>query len=260
MTYTGSTNRLNNVVGVTEIIPLTIGLETEYGNKIFKANLIFKKESTGLFYVTDGVTTLANLPAVTDSVAAVLNQHIANNEIHLTPESSASLTNAINNVAALTRELTQVADDLTAHTTNQDLHLSAATIASTYATKAELQALSGVDTNAFVTRDEFDAHSEDSSIHVNATTIANTYATKSELADQVSSNAATYATKTEVSALSLVYATKTSVDSVEDSLIEHVTDNDAHLTSSDRAAIRSIRNSTPLQDYELDSVITSIYS
>ena len=260
MAYVGSKDRLNSVVGVSEIIPLTTGLETEYGNKIFKANLIFKKESTGLLYISDGVTTLAALPAITDSVSTIINQHISNNNIHLTSETATNVANAISSVAVLTRELTQVADDLTAHTTNQDLHLSAATIASTYATKAELQALSGVDTNAFITRDEFDAHSEDSSIHVNATTIANTYATKTELANHVSSSATTYATKTEVSALSLVYATKTSLDSVEDSLIEHVADNDAHLTASDRAAIRSIRNSTPLQDYELDSVITSIYS
>ena len=260
MAYIGSKDRLNSVVGVSEIIPLTTGLETEYGNKIFKANLIFKKESTGLLYISDGVTTLAALPAITDNVSTIINQHISNNNIHLTPEAATNVTNAINSVTALTSELTQTANDLASHIANQDLHLSAATIASTYATKAELQALSGVDVNAFVTNEEFDAHVDDASIHVSATTIANTYATKAELADHAASSDTTYATKAEVSALSLVYATKTNLDSLEDSVIEHVADNEVHLTSSDKSTLQSIRNSNPLQSYELDSIMTSIYS
>ena len=98
MAYIGSKDRLNSVVGVSEIIPLTTGLETEYGNKIFKANLIFKKESTGLLYISDGVTTLAALPAITDNVSTIINQHISNNNIHLTPEAATTVTNAINNL------------------------------------------------------------------------------------------------------------------------------------------------------------------
>src|SRR5574344_872730 len=94
MTYVGSNNRLNTVVGVTEIISLNIGLETEYSNKIFKSNLIIKKESTGLLYITDGVTQLSVLPSVTDEVANYLNQHISDNTIHITPEVTEQLNNA----------------------------------------------------------------------------------------------------------------------------------------------------------------------
>ena len=105
MTYIGSSSRLNAVVGVTEIIPLTIGLETEYSNKIFKSNLILKKESTGLLYITDGVTQLSALPSVTDEVANYLNQHIADNTIHITPELTEQLNNATVNSLVLMDEI-----------------------------------------------------------------------------------------------------------------------------------------------------------
>ena len=230
MTYIGSNSRLNAVVGVTEIIPLTIGLETEYSNKIFKANLILKKESTGLLYITDGVTQLSELASVTDEVATYLNQHVADNTIHITPELTEQLNDATVNVNRLSREVDDISTTVNSHINNADLHLSAATIASTYATKAELTAVSDIDTSAFATSEQLNQHISDESIHVSASTISDTYATKAE------------------------------VNSVETSITDHATNNEIHLTSEDRKLLQSIGNNTRLQSYELDEIIVSLYS
>lgn len=212
MTYIGSSNRLNMVKGVAEIIPLTIGLETEYSNKIFKSNLILKKESTGLLYITDGVTQLSALPSVTDEVANYLNQHISDNTIHITPEVTEQLNNATVNVNRLSRTVDDISTTVESHINNADLHLSAATIASTYATKAE--------------------------VTEQLSTIEDTYATKDEVTDQLN----TYAT------------------SVETSITDHTTNSEIHLTSEDRKLLQSIGNNTQLHSYELDEIITSLYS
>jgi hypothetical protein len=303
MTYIGSNSRLNAVKGVAEIIPLTIGLETEYSNKIFKANLIFKKESTGLLYITDGVTQLSALPSVTDEVANYLNQHIADNTIHITPELTEQLNDAIVNVNRLSRLVDDISTTVESHVNNADLHVSAATIASTYATKEELTAVSGIDTSAFATAEQLNQHANDESIHVSASTISdtyatkeelneqingigsiyatkaevngyatndnldtlstsisNTYATKAELAEHVNNVGDTYATKEEVSDLANTYATKTELSNVETSITDHTTNNEIHLTADDRRLLQSIGNNTQLQSYELDEVITSLYS
>ena len=168
MTYIGSSNRLNTVKGVTEIIPLTIGLETEYSNKIFKANLILKKESTGLLYITDGVTQLSALSSVTDEVANYLNQHIADNTIHITPELTEQLNDATVNVNRLSREVGDISTTVNSHINNADLHVSAATIASTYATKEEL-----------------DEYATSGDLNDISALISITYATKDELAEHV---------------------------------------------------------------------------
>lgn len=43
MPYVGSKEQLNTLTGVAEIIYLTESLESEYANKIFKANLFLRK-------------------------------------------------------------------------------------------------------------------------------------------------------------------------------------------------------------------------
>ena len=153
MTYVGSNSRLNAVVGVTEIIPLTIGLETEYSNKIFKSNLILKKESTGLLYITDGVTKLSALPSVTNEVATYLNQHIADSTIHITPELTDQLNSAVVSVNRLSREVDDISITIDSHINNPDLHLSPATISSTYATKEEVSDL----VNTYATKIELNS-------------------------------------------------------------------------------------------------------
>ena len=243
MTYVGSNSRLNAVVGVTEIIPLTIGLETEYSNKIFKSNLILKKESTGLLYITDGVTKLSALPSVTDEVATYLNQHITDNTIHITPELTDQLNSAVVNVNRLSREVDDISTTINSHINNADLHLSAATIASTYATKAELAAASGIDTSLFATSEQLNQHIDDEFIHVSASTIADTYATKEEVSD-----------------LDNIYATKDELNSVKTSISDHTTNDEIHLTSDDRELLQSIGNNTQLPIYELDEIIVSLYS
>lgn len=259
MTYIGSNSRLNAVKGVAEIIPLTIGLETEYSNKIFKANLIFKKESTGLLYITDGVTQLSALPSVTDEVANYLNQHIADNTIHITPELTEQLNDAIVNVNRLSRLVDDISTTVESHVNNADLHVSAATIASTYATKDEL----------FATSEQLTKHTRDESIHVSASTIASTYATKEELNEYATSDdldmlstsiTSTYATKDEVTNQLNTYATKTELNTVDTAMVYHTTDNEIHLTSEDRVLLQSIDNNTQLQSYEVDEIITSLYS
>jgi len=286
MTYVGSNSRLNAVVGVTEIIPLTIGLEAEYSNKIFKSNLILKKESTGLLYITDGVTKLSALPSVTDEIATYLNQHITDNTIHITPELTEQLNSAVVSVNRLSREVDDISTTINSHINNADLHLSAATIASTYATKAELElaAASGIDTSLFATSEQLNQHIDDESIHVSVSTIADTHATKEEVSAldniyvtkdelssvetsisdhihvSVSTIADTYATKEEVSALDNIYVTKDELSSVETSISDHTTNDEMHLTSSDRKLLQSIGNNTQLQIYELDEIIVSLYS
>lgn len=230
MTYVGSNSRLNTVIGVTEIISLTIGLETEYSNKIFKANLILKKESTGLLYITDGVTQLSALPSVTDEVATYLNQHIADNTIHITPELTEQLNNATVNVNRLSRVVDDISTNLDSHINNADLHVSAATIASTYATK-----------------DEIDGYATSDDLNDISALISITYATKDELTEHVNNAGDTYATKTELS-------------NAETSISDHTANNEIHLTSEDRILLQSIGNNTQLQSYELDDVITSLYS
>lgn len=259
MTYIGSNNRLNAVIGVAEIIPLTIGLETEYSNKIFKANLIFKKESTGLLYITDGVTKLSALPSVTDEVATYLNQHIADNTIHITPALTEQLNSATVNINRLSRTVDGISTNLDSHINNADLHVSAATIASTYATKEELSAVSGIDTSVFATSEQLNQHINDESIHVSASTISNTYATKEEIAGHLNTIKDTYATKEEVAGQLNAYATKTELNSVETSISNHATDNERHLTSDDRKLLQSMNN-TQLPNYELDEIIISLYS
>ena len=259
MTYIGSNNRLNAVIGVAEIIPLTIGLETEYSNKIFKANLIFKKESTGLLYITDGVTKLSALPSVTDEVATYLNQHIADNTIHITPALTEQLNSATVNINRLSRTVDGISTNLDSHINNADLHVSAATIASTYATKEELSAVSGIDTSVFATSEQLNQHINDESIHVSASTISNTYTTKEEIAKHLNTINDTYATKEEVAGQLNTYATKTELNSVETSISDHATNNEKHLTSEDRKLLQSMNN-TQLPNYELDEIIISLYS
>jgi hypothetical protein len=214
MTYVGSNNRLNAVIGVAEIISLTIGLETEYNNKIFKSNLIIKKESTGLLYITDGVTQLSALPSVTDEVANYLNQHISDNTIHITPEVTEQLNKATVNVNRLSRTVDDISTTVESHINNADLHLSAATIASTYATKEELIAVSNIDISTFPTSEQFNQHINDESIHVSASTISDTYATKAELTEHITNADSTYATKAEVDG----YATSDDLDNISTSI------------------------------------------
>src|SRR5574344_2109480 len=277
MTYVGSNNRLNAVIGVAEIISLTIGLETEYSNKIFKSNLMIKKESTGLLYITDGVTQLSALPSVTDEVANYLNQHISDNTIHITPEVTEQLNKATVNVNRLSRTVDDISTTVESHINNADLHLSAATRASTYATKEELTAVSGIDYSVFVTSAQLNQHANNESIHVSASTISDTYATKAELTEHITNADSTYATKYEVSALAdthvtkseliehitnadNTYATKEKVNIVETSITNHESNSTIHISAAERKALESVGDNTPLNSSELDEIITSFYS
>lgn len=63
----GAAGKLNTIKGISKIINTSSAEETTLAAKVFPAGLIVKK-SDGKIYVTDGVTTLANLSPRVDQV------------------------------------------------------------------------------------------------------------------------------------------------------------------------------------------------
>ena len=63
----GAAGKLNTIKGISKIINTSSAEETTLASKVFPAGLIVKK-SDGKIYVTDGVTTLADLPPRVDQV------------------------------------------------------------------------------------------------------------------------------------------------------------------------------------------------
>jgi len=63
----GAAGKLNAIKGISKIINTSSAEETTLASKVFPAGLIVKK-SDGKIYVTDGVTTLADLPPRVDQV------------------------------------------------------------------------------------------------------------------------------------------------------------------------------------------------
>ena len=63
----GAAGKLNTIKGISKIITTSSAEETTLASKVFPAGLIVKK-SDGKIYVTDGVTTLADLPPRVDQV------------------------------------------------------------------------------------------------------------------------------------------------------------------------------------------------
>ena len=63
----GAAGKLNTIKGISKIITTSSAEETTLASKVFPADLIVKK-SDGKIYVTDGVTTLANLSPRVDQV------------------------------------------------------------------------------------------------------------------------------------------------------------------------------------------------
>lgn len=63
----GAAGKLNTIKGISKIINTSSAEETTLATKVFPAGLIVKK-SDGKIYVTDGVTTLADLPPRVDQV------------------------------------------------------------------------------------------------------------------------------------------------------------------------------------------------
>ena len=63
----GAAGKLNTIKGISKIITTSSAEETTLASKVFPAGLIVKK-SDGKIYVTDGVTTLANLLPRVDQV------------------------------------------------------------------------------------------------------------------------------------------------------------------------------------------------
>ena len=63
----GAAGKLNTIKGISKIITTSSAEETTLASKVFPADLIVKK-SDGKIYVTDGVTTLADLPPRVDQV------------------------------------------------------------------------------------------------------------------------------------------------------------------------------------------------
>lgn len=61
MAQPGSNDKLNILPGAAAVIELTLAEETALANKVFPANIIIKKASTGQFYACDGVTTISNI-------------------------------------------------------------------------------------------------------------------------------------------------------------------------------------------------------
>lgn len=235
MPYVGSNEHLNTVTGVAEIIPLTESLEAEYSNKIFKANLIFRKESTGLLYLSDGVNSLANLNPVTKDVLDALTLHINDTNVHVDADLKSRILSTLSNVSTLSNTVLTLSDNVSTHLNDSSIHVSASSIASTYATKQELAAITGA-SGVYVTKEELEEHTLDPDIHVSSTVIADTYATKQEVA-----------------ALDDTYADKTV-------LTNHINDNDKHITTADKTLIASIRDGARVSDADLDAMLASLYS
>ena len=63
----GAAGKLNTIKGISKIITTSAAEESTLASKVFPAGLIVKK-SDGKIYVTDGVTTLADLPPRVDQV------------------------------------------------------------------------------------------------------------------------------------------------------------------------------------------------
>ena len=63
----GAAGKLNTIKGISKIITTSSAEESTLASKVFPAGLIVKK-SDGKIYVTDGVTTLADLPPRVDQV------------------------------------------------------------------------------------------------------------------------------------------------------------------------------------------------
>jgi hypothetical protein len=235
MPYVGSNSRLNVATGVAEIIPLTESLETEYSNKIFKANLLFWRESTGLLYLSDGVNSLSHLDPVTKDALDALNAHINDTDMHIDADLKSRIQSALANISALSSNVNTLSDSVGTHLNDSNIHVPASVIASTYATKQELAALNGT-SGVYVTREELEEHTLDPDIHVSSTTIADTYATKQE-----------------VEALGDVYTTKTSFNN-------HVNNANVHITAADKALIESIGDSASISSANLDDMLVSLYS
>ena len=164
MPYVGSNEHLNVVTGVTEIIPLTEPLEAEYNNKIFKANLLIWKESTGLLYLSDGVNSLAHLSAITDRVLDALNVHIDDTNLHIDADLKSRILSALENVSILSNTVSTLSDNVSTHINDSSIHVASNVISSTYATKQEVAALNTV----YTTITDFNNHATDTNIHITA--------------------------------------------------------------------------------------------
>lgn len=174
MPYVGSKEQLNTLTGVAEIIYLTESLESEYANKIFKANLFFKKESTGLIYLSDGVKSLSQLDPITADVLNALIAHQEDTNLHIDAELKAQINATIANVATLVGGSYDITDTLDNHINNADIHVSSDTLARTYATKQELEALYATKqdlnelSSAYATAEAFNNHVSDNNVHITA--------------------------------------------------------------------------------------------
>jgi hypothetical protein len=235
MPYVGSKEQLNGVTGIAAIIPLTESLETEYSNKIFKANFLFWKESTGLIYRSDGVKSLAHLDDVTITVTDALNAHATDTNLHVDADLKSRIVSTLDNVATLSNTVNTLSANVDTHLNDTDIHVSANYISSTYATKQELAAITGV-SGTYVTVDQLEAHTTDPDLHPSGAMIASTYATKEEVAD-----------------LADVYATTTDLGT-------HANNTDIHISAADRAAISSIADSASISAVDLDDMLISLYS
>lgn len=173
MPYVGSKGQLNTLTGVAEIIYLTESLESEYANKIFKANLFFKKESTGLLYLSDGVKPLSQLDPITADVLNALIAHQEDTNLHIDAELKTKINDTIANVATLVGGSYDITDTLNNHINNADIHVSSDTLARTYATKQELESLYATKqdlnellSSTYATTEAFNNHVSDNNVHI----------------------------------------------------------------------------------------------
>lgn len=69
----GSSSKLNTVKGVSSILVTTSAEEDTLSNKVLPANILVKK-SNGKIYLTDGTSTLANIPVLIDQVLTLVEK------------------------------------------------------------------------------------------------------------------------------------------------------------------------------------------
>jgi hypothetical protein len=69
----GSSSKLNTLRGVSSILVTTSAEETSLSTKVLPANILVKK-SDGKIYLSDGTSTLANIPVLIDSVLTTVEK------------------------------------------------------------------------------------------------------------------------------------------------------------------------------------------
>ncbi len=76
----GSSSKLNSLYGLSSVMVTTASEEVTLANKVLPAGLLLKK-SDGKIYLTDGVSTLANIPVLVDNVLTTVEKSFLANAV-----------------------------------------------------------------------------------------------------------------------------------------------------------------------------------